>query len=633
MTPFRPHLAALAILTATSAFLTGCGAVPAKISSTPTTGQSIQGRVHGGSQAVGGAHIYLFAAGISGYGGPSTSLLKPTHPGVYSDATGAYVLTDAAGSFSIGGAYSCTPGQQVYILATGGNPGLAPGITNPAIALMVTLGQCPSSGNLASTVPVVDITEVSTVAAVYALAGYITDGTHVSSSGSDLSATGIANAFQNVNLLVDIATGDALSVTPLNNGSAPQATINTLANLLSTCVNSPGNSTSCNTLFSNAKDSNGVTPTDTATAVVNIAHNPAANIPALFTLANAHPPFQPSLGAAPNDWTVAVTFYSDNMAGPYYPAIDAAGNVWIPAYANSTLQQFSPSGLPLTGYNGLSGNNLNQPYSVAIDRNQIASVANFAYNATAYVSRFDPNGAALGSTPCGTNCTGIAIDSNQNDWVTGTAAVATLFHSNQPTAQFTAPGFASGIAIDSSNHGWSVGTNQHLYRFTLPGTIDTFNQTASSTDPRDTNQVAIDSADNVWFTSGKSNSIGRTDRDGKPISPTGGYKGGGLNFPAQLAIDGANRVWVANRDGNSISAFNNDGTPISPAKGFQPSSQTPIDPTLIGHTGLQSPHGLAIDGSGNIWVTNFTANSVTVFLGLATPTITPISPTTHGQRP
>jgi hypothetical protein len=55
-----------------------------------------------------------------------------------------------------------------------------------------------------------------------------------------------------------------------------------------------------------------------------------------------------------------------------------------------------------------------------------------------------------------------------------------------------------------------------------------------------------------------------------------------------------------------------------------------IDPTIIG---VHTPHGLAIDGAGNVWVTNFTANSVTEFVGLATPVVTPISPATHGQRP
>ena len=74
---------------------------PRSSTSTPSAGQSITGQVHGGQQTVTGAHIYLFAAGTSGYGGPSVSLLNPTSPGVTTDANGSYVITDSNGNFSL----------------------------------------------------------------------------------------------------------------------------------------------------------------------------------------------------------------------------------------------------------------------------------------------------------------------------------------------------------------------------------------------------------------------------------------------------------------------------------------------------------------------------------------------------
>ena len=40
--------------------------------------------------------------------------------------------------------------------------------------------------------------------------------------------------------LADLATGAALSTTPAGNGTVPQSTINTIANILATCVNSTG---------------------------------------------------------------------------------------------------------------------------------------------------------------------------------------------------------------------------------------------------------------------------------------------------------------------------------------------------------------------------------------------------------
>ncbi len=113
------------------------------------------------------------------------------------------------------------------------------------------------------------------------------------------------------------------------------------------------------------------------------------------------------------------------------------------------------------------------------------------------------------------------------------------------------------------------------------------------------------------------------------LSPTGGYTGGGLSGPAGLAIDGSGRVWIANRDNNSITEFSNSGTPLSPSTGLGTDSYV----TQQVNVGLSGPRGIAIDPSGNIWVTNFTYNSVTEFVGAATPAATPIAQTTHGKLP
>jgi streptogramin lyase len=213
-----------------------------------------------------------------------------------------------------------------------------------------------------------------------------------------------------------------------------------------------------------------------------------------------------------------------------------------------------------------------------------------------------------------------------------------MHNSGSPNAQFTksslTPSRIPAIAVDSAGNGWTLGAKQTLYRLTLPNAVNPFAETITSTLPNDLNLLAVDGSDNIWFTSGKNSALGRFDRNGQLISPANGYTGGGLKYPAQLAIDGSNRVWVANRDGNSISVFNNDGSAITSATGYQPSGQGSPDPSIpIELTGVRSPHGLVIDGSGNVWVTNFVSNSVTEFLGIATPVVTPLNPATLGQRP
>lgn len=625
--PFNnKHLNRFLSILALSTFLTGCGN-PASQQAIPTPSSQltdIQGRTHGGLQPVGNAHIYLFAANSIDYRAPSISLIKTSAPTATTDSRGTYILSDASGGFSLNHTnYSCSDGQLLYLLSTTGNPGLAGESNNDAISLIFVLGPCPSDGNIGEITHFIDINEVSTVAGIYALAGFMSDITHVSSSSTQPSQQGLANAFAAVNNLVDITTSQALAQNLQGNGVIPQAKINALANLIVPCINSAGSSTPCSTLFSNARDSNGFAPTDTATAVLNIAHNPAANVGALFSLIGPTPIYQPTLTTAPNDWTVALTFYAPTMSGPYFPAIDSAGDLWVPAYASNTLTEFDPLGNILSNLSGFTGGGLNQPFFVAIDASDNPWVVNFAPIGASTVSHFSSSGTPIISTPypCGAACFFVAFDSSQNAWISGSTRTLTLSPNGTTVAQFPMSAYDSGIAVDSTGHAWTLGLNRALYRLSPPSTRTQFSETATAASAsNELTPVAIDSSDNVWFVSNKNNSIGKSDKSGAPISPTGGYTGGGLSAPSGIAIDGSNRVWIANRNNNSISAFTSAGVPITPASGYTAD-------------GVSGPRGIAIDGSGNIWITNFTYNSITEFIGLATPTATPITPINHGQRP
>jgi streptogramin lyase len=618
-----------------SALLSGCGAfqekqlIPGTTTTTttaPTTtpGSAISGNVHGGQQPIVGAHIYLFAANPAGYGSPSISMLNSAQPSVATDAIGNYVLTSATGSFHISGDYTCTTGQQVYLLALGGNPGppVSPGQINPAAALMSAFGACPEGQtNFASTVPYVYINEVTTVAAVYALSGFMTDATHVGYAPTPGALQGIANAFRTVTNLAGISSGVALSQSVQGNGDVPQAEINSLANLLVNCVNSDG-TTGCAQLFTNAPALDGTLPTNTIAAMLNITHKPGANVPALFAASQIATTFQPTLTAAPNDWSLALTFYADNMVGPYFPAIDSLGNLWVPSYVSNTLIEFDPTGKILSGTNGITGGGLNLPYSIAIDASDNPWVINFGPVNASTVSKFSTAGVSLISSPypCDTACFFPAFDAAQNLWISGSDRATVLRSDGSVLKKFATTGFDSGIAINSAGVGWSIGQPNLLYRIGLGATLSSTTEFTTAAAGADLTSVAIDSADNVWYASAKNNAIGTSDKNGALVSPANGYTGGGLKGPAQIAVDGSNRVWVANRDGNSLSAFTNSGVAISPATGYQASN-------------ISNPRGLAIDASGNVWLTNFTYNSITEFVGIATPAATPISPTTHGQRP
>jgi hypothetical protein len=63
--------------------------------------------------------------------------------------------------------------------------------------------------------------------------------------------------------------------------------------------------------------------------------------------------------------------------------------------------------------------------------------------------------------------------------------------------------------------------------------------------------------------------------------------------------------------GNSLSEFANSGAVLSPS-GF-----TSLD--------VNEPDGIAIDGSGDIWLTNAADSVLVEFVGAAAPVVTPMA--------
>ena len=118
----------------------------------------------------------------------------------------------------------------MYLVASGGNPGLSPGTNNTSLALMAALGSC---GNLNSSTHIV-IDEVTTVAAVYALAPFMAtnSGAPGASLGTSVGNTqGLTNAFATAQNLVDIGSGAAPGPTLPAGATAPTAELNTLADI------------------------------------------------------------------------------------------------------------------------------------------------------------------------------------------------------------------------------------------------------------------------------------------------------------------------------------------------------------------------------------------------------------------
>jgi hypothetical protein len=615
------------------------------------TGAAITGKVHGGQQPIVGAHVYLMAANITGYGGPgiapstlnaSLSLLTPATG--RTDTLGSYVLTDAAGNFTITSDYTCLAGQQVYLYTLGGNPGSG---TNASAALLAALGSCPSGGTFPASQNVF-VNEVTTIAAAYAFAGFASDATHVSSSGTPLAQTGIANAFANATNLVNPQTGAALTTTPAGNGTVQTARIYTLANILASCINSDGTSSSpCPTLFSNTPSTTTtpVTPTDTATAAINIAHNPTSNVSALYTIPPPATAFGGALTAQPHDFALWVTYTGVNA--PQGLAIDSTGNVWVANTGASNVVELSPSGAILSGTSGFTGGGLSSPYDVALDQTGNVWLANYGNNSvTKLNSAGAPVSGAAGYTGGGlAQPIRIAIDGSGGAWVTNYA-----YTSGQSTIDGTVTKFSSSgspvfqtngyetvgatatfaeTAIDGSGSAWFA-------KYTSDGNFGNQLEQVNSTGtplsayqiPKPQNgrpkAVAIDARGNIWVANGPSNAVGSVaelSRTGTPLigSAYGSFlESSGFANPVKIAIDGGGNAWVA--------AYNNYINEISPSGVILTGTLGFVLPFSPQNGGSSYGGSFAIDGSGNLWsATSASSGFVYQILGAATPVITPIA--------
>jgi len=500
---------------------------------------------------------------------------------------------------------------------------------------MAVLGNCPSSGTLSVQVPTVIVNEISTIAAAYALAGFATDSWHISSDGTALAQVGVKNAAANASQLYSFTTPYpyTANATTASGGTVPRTLINSLANSLAACVNTTSSTSSnCTTLFGDAKSagSSGTAPTDTATAAINIAHNPGANVTAIYNLGTGTPPFS-GISPAPSDFSIGIT-YTGSLNNPYDVAIDGSGNAWVTSTygdpgGNGSVTEFSPLGVP-TVFPNTASNGIDQPLAVAIDQSGNAWITSYDLTkisggvASKVTFPDDVNGAWY-----------VAVDKSNDVWVSSYTDTK-LYDLTQSGGEVTGSPYTYSnsatpeqLAIDSTGRIWSVyGNEAGLLELTNPGSSAVLTEFEQLGTPgvRANSGIAIDSSNDVWAvaqTTGTTNGI--TNECLAKWSPTsntfiGCYDDTGMQGVG-VAVDGASNVWVANGQitgGIGAVEFNDSGTLLSPAGGYSGGAQN-------------YPNAIAVDGSGDVWLPGTgSGNGTTIveLIGIAVPVVTPISP-------
>lgn len=646
----------LALLASGAMLTAGCSNMATTaISSAPLSSSAVvKGKVHGGNQPVAFATVTLNFAGQST---PSAVVATTT---TADDNGGSFSFIKGTSGTSYpntGDTFACPSDNSdplVYVKATGGNTLNTHDntVNNTAAVFIAPLGLCSQI----TSASFVDMSEVTTVATIAALQQYFfVSNDTIAADGILVAKTAITNSFNLVSNMVNLANGTAQTSVTLNGPNSlsvtatPQtATINHIANIISSCVNNASASASnCTTLFTNA-----VPPTPAFTALpfgttfspatdvlqaayymlTNPTNGGSANLLNLYNLAPAvGAPYQPTLTSVPTDWTIGINYASTSTCGtssaPFLGtsaglAVDGIGNLWIPG---ANLTAISATGTPTT--------------CASINSSGQGSVIDVSGNiwvgdgSTNNIYRYSPVSQSTLTFPTADIPEAIAADGSGNVYFSGATTTSVYMISGAATAiAAIAPlqisntvGFAQGLFVDNSPAGaiWATSNNNYISRIVTASsgpnllngysTINTFNVDTASWG------LAVgpySSFNSVYLASNGTKDATKLSGSGSSYSIASGWPtsigAAGLSNPTGLAIDGVGNSWIANLGASgNVSEVSSSGASLSSASGFQSAA--------LG----SGAHSIAIDQSGNVWTSS--SSGITEIVGAAVPIYAPYS--------
>ena len=652
----RRHAVAAFVTTLATLVTTGCGlagsispVAPSKLPVAAATSK-IGGQAYGGNSPIVGATVQLYAAGQSATGATGASGTTAGTPGTYGAGYSALtspVQTDSNGAFNITQAYTCpatTPDSEVYIVATAGNPGMASGTNNLAAVTIAALGSCTA---LQSSSTFVQMNEVTTTATIWALQQFMSAdfGTAnvAASSGSGTNGTinfgigapstnvvGMDNAFAMAQVLANYSTGSSPGTSTI--ATVESAKINSIADILSACINTTGSTGTCQNLETAATPSGSPTAADVVQIGLYMAKNPANNVSSLFVYGSPQPPFV-GLTAAPTDWTVGVQFAplkssANALGGGFGIAADTYGNIWISQSGNgsapaASVVELGPTGALLLG-----------------------PVTSYTTSATKALAA-DMTTAPTAVSTSFASPTAVVIDSSNNAWVANTSNVSMAGDTANSSASSN-----SGGDLASGNPIIEIGSVAEFAGSTASGTAASGTVTGyyGAASP---SAGAADGNGNVFFISADTTSGNDVSKVVMGINnstfaytetatATGAFTTTGTT-PSAVVVDqnktytGApNEFSMASGScppyGNIVMAQTKLSLPLtvntaslsSVSFGSTGGSASTFDSTTervyCGSTvrqsfaaSVQNMYGMAVDASSNIWVTNTATTNYTTF--------------------
>lgn len=303
----------------------------------------------------------------------------------------------------------------------------------------------------------------------------------------------------------------------------------------------------------------------------------------------------------------AASFHS-----PSGVAMDSSGNIYVADSENDLIRKITSAGVvtTLAGTAGVAGHadgtgtsaSFSSPAAVAVDSADNVYVADYGNNEIRKITS-----AGVVTTFAGQINPGAAD---------GTGIAASFYH-------------PSGVALDPSGQYLYVADtlNNEIRKITtsgaqvttlagsgptMPGSADGLGTAASFNAPKG---VAVDSSGNIYVADTNNNEIRKVDSSRTVTTPAGSTTQGSadgtgsaasFNLPSALAVDAAGNVYVADSGNNEIRMVTTAGVVTTLAGSTTPGS---ADGTGAAAQ-FNSPGGIVVDSSGNLFVGDFNNNEI-----------------------
>jgi len=230
------------------------------------------------------------------------------------------------------------------------------------------------------------------------------------------------------------------------------------------------------------------------------------------------------------------------------------------------------------------------PLEAPADSTSIIYLTDFKAN---IVQKFSTTGVRLGTAYSTVSPTGLAFDSAGNLFVASDDALGNSIRKVAPDG--TATVFATdglnaphGLAIDPFDNVFVANAQgDTIMKYTPDGAFTVFADASMGlSHPTD---LLFDATGTLFVT----NAFGGPARTGsvQKFAPDGSatvFADSGFNAAYGLAIDAAGNVYVSNFSGNTVQKFAANGSPLG----------------IFASTPLNGPHGMCFDGDGNLLVAN-----------------------------